>query len=385
MIKRRIYNEIIETLQQFPVIGILGSRQVGKTTLAKEIQKQFQPSIYVDLELPSDFSKLNDAELFLSSYQDNLIIIDEIQHKLELFQIIRALVDKNRKPGRFIILGSASPELVKKSSESLAGRIYYHYLNPFSIDEVGFDSKLIDDLWLRGGYPNSFLAIDEKQSFKWREAFVTTFLERDIPKFGVRIPFTQLRRFWTMIAHLHGSLWNASKVALSLGVTPPTSKSYLDILEGTFIVRQLQPFFTNVKKRLVKSPKIFLRDSGILHSLLNLENRDELLSHPIVGHSWEGFVIEQIINNLPPGYGSYFYRTSAGAEIDLVITKGNKPILCLDVKLSLSPQVSAGFSNAIDDLKCDKGFVVYPGKDIYPIKKNIRAVPISKIDEITRF
>lgn len=382
MIKRKILKDIQETLKHFPVVGILGSRQVGKTTLAKEIQKNKPDSIYLDLELPSDFNKLKEAELLLSSYQDKLVIIDEIQQKPELFAIIRALVDQDRKPARFIILGSSSPDLIKKSSESLAGRIYSHHLNPFSIEEIGNDVKTIDQLWLCGGYPESFLANEELLSFKWRGAFISTFLERDIPKIGIKVPSPQLRRFWTMIAHLHGNLWNASKVASSLGVSPPTSKNYLDILEGTFVVRQLQPFFTNVKKRLTKSPKIYIRDSGILHTILNISSKNELLSHPVAGHSWEGFVIEQISNNLPIGFGRFFYRTVAGAEVDLVITKGDKPILCIDAKLSLSPQVSTGFLNAMEDLKCEKGIVIYPGEEIFQVRKNVKAIPITKIHEI---
>lgn len=382
IIKRKLQNEIIESLKQFPVVGILGSRQVGKTTLAKEIQQNFPKSIYLDLELPSDYNKLEETELFLSSFQDELIIIDEIQQKPELFSIIRALVDQNKIPARFVILGSSSPDLIKKSSESLAGRIYYHLLNPFSINEVGNDSDSIDKLWIRGGYPNSFLAENIDLSYKWREAFIQTFLERDIPKFGIKIPTIQLSRFWSMIAHIHGNLWNASKIAASLGVTPPTSKSYLDILEGTFIIRQLQPYLANTKKRLVKSPKVYIRDSGLLHSILKIKTKSELFGNPTSGHSWEGFVIEQVLNNLSSDFGVYFYRTSAGAEIDLVITKGDSPVYCIDAKLSLTPQVSAGFLNALDDLKCEKGFVVYPGKDIYPVKENVTAIPISRIDAI---
>ncbi len=382
MIKRNLQNEIIESLKQFPVVGILGSRQVGKTTLAKEIQQIYRKSVYLDLELPSDYNKLQEAELFLSSFRDELIIIDEIQQKPELFAILRALVDQNKNPGRFIVLGSSSPDLIRKSSESLAGRIYYHLLNPFSIKEVGNDSTTIDQLWIRGGYPNSFLAENIDLSYKWRGAFIQTFLERDIPKFGIGIPTIQLNRFWSMIAHLHGCLWNATKIAASLGVTPPTSKRYLDILDGTFIIRQLQPFFTNTKKRLVKSPKVYVRDSGLLHSILKIKTKSELLGNPNSGHSWEGFAIEQVLYNLSSDFRVYFYRTSAGAEIDLVITKSDKPVYCIDVKLSLNPKVSAGFLNALDDLKCEKGFVIYPGNDIYPIKENVTAIPISRIEEI---
>ncbi len=381
MIKRIIEKEIEKSLGFSPIVGLLGTRQVGKTTLAKEIQKKFVNSIYLDLELPSDENKLRDPEFFLQNYEDYLVIIDEIQQKPELFSVLRALIDKNRKPARFLILGSSSPELIKKSSESLAGRIIYHKLTPFQIDEVQQEKNQIEKLWLRGGYPESFLALSEEISGKWRDAFITTFLERDIPRLGIKIPSQQIKRFWTMLAHMHGSLWNASKLGAALGISPPTSKNYLDILESTFLVRQLLPFHTNLKKRIVKSPKIYLRDSGMLHSLLNLKSREDVLGHPIAGHSWEGFVIEQIINYLPDNYGKYFYRTAAGAEIDLVITKGDKPILCIEIKFSLSPQVASGFWHGLEDLGCKNAIVVYPGNEVFPLKENVSAVPLFIVND----
>jgi predicted AAA+ superfamily ATPase len=379
MIKRIIQKEIEKSLKTFPVVGILGSRQVGKTTLAKEIQKKISSSLYLDLELPSDFNKLTEPELFLSEQRNKLIIIDEIQQKPELFSVIRALVDQDRKNGRFLILGSSLPNLLKQSAESLAGRIIFHNLPTFLITELEEDKKLIDRLWIRGGFPDSFLAHKEETSINWRESFIKTFLERDIPNFGIKIPSIQLRRFWMMLAHSHGSLWNASKIAVALGVSPPTAKYYLDILEETFIVRQLFPFYPNVKKRIVKSPKVYLRDSGLLHTLFNIESREELLGHPIAGHSWEGFVIEQIINILSKKFNPYFYRTSAGAEVDLVAVKGDKPVLCIEVKLSLSPLPSQGFFNAMDDLNCKEGLIVYPGDDLYSIKHNVKVIPFLKL------
>jgi len=381
MIKRIIQKEVENSLSTFPVVCILGPRQVGKTTLAKEIQKNISPSVYIDLELPSDYNKLNEPEFYLSEQKNKLIIIDEIQQKPELFSIIRALVDQNRKSGRFLILGSSSPDLIKQSSESLAGRIVFHNLSTFLITELERDKKTIDKLWIRGGFPDSFLAKDEEVSLAWRESFIKTYLERDIPNFGIKIPSIQLRRFWMMLAHSHGSLWNASKIASALGVSAPTAKYYLDILEETFIVRNLPPFYSNVKKRLVKSPKIYIRDSGLLHNLFEIENKEELLGHPAAGHSWEGFVVEQVINVLPKKYTFYFYRTSSGAEVDLVIVKGDKPVLCIEVKLSLSPLPTQGFFNSMIDLQCNNGIIIYPGSDTYSIKNSVKVMPISKLSE----
>lgn len=379
MIKRIIQKEVEESLKAFPVVSILGPRQVGKTTLAKEIQKKIRSSLYLDLELPSDYNKLTEPELFLSEQKNKLIILDEIQQKPELFSVIRALVDQDRKNGRFLILGSSSPNLLKQSAESLAGRIIFHNLPTFLITELDEDKKLIDRLWIRGGFPGSFLAPKEEISINWRESFIKTYLERDIPNFGIKIPSIQLRRFWMMLAHSHGALWNASKIAVALGISPPTAKYYLDILEETFIVRQLLPFYPNIKKRIVKSPKVYLRDSGLLHSLFNIASKEELLGHPVAGHSWEGFVIEQIINNLSKKFNPYFYRTSAGAEVDLVVVKGDKPVLCIEVKLSLSPLPAQGFFNAMNDLNCKEGLIVYPGEDTYSIKHNVKVIPFMKL------
>jgi predicted AAA+ superfamily ATPase len=379
MIKRIIQKEVEGSLTTFPVVGILGPRQVGKTTLAKEIQKKISSSLYLDLELPSDYNKLSEPELFLSEQKNKLIIIDEIQQKPELFSVIRALVDQDRKNCRFLILGSSSPNLLKQSAESLAGRIIFHNLSTFLITELEDDKKLIDRLWIRGGFPDSFLAKKEEISIDWRESFIKTYLERDIPNFGIKIPSIQLRRFWMMLAHSHGSLWNASKIAVALGVSPPTAKNYLDILEETFIVRQLLPFYPNVKKRIVKSPKVYLRDSGLLHTLFSIGSKEELLGHPVAGHSWEGFAIEQIVNILSKKFNPYFYCTSAGAEIDLVIVKGDKPVLCIEIKLSLSPLPTQGFFNAMNDLNCKEGIIVYPGNDAYSIKQNVKVIPIMKL------
>ena len=378
MIKRNLVADIENSFKFSPIVGLLGSRQVGKTTLAKELQKKYKNSIYIDLELPSDLNKLNDAEFYLGQNLDKLVIIDEIQRKKELFPILRALVDVNRKPGMFLLLGSSSPDLIKQSSESLAGRIIYHELSPFLLSEISEDKN---KLWLRGGYPESYLAKNNDYSFLWRKSFIQTYLERDIPQFGFQVPAIQLRKFWTMLAHNHGQLWNASKIGNAMGVSSPTAKNYLDILNATFIIRNLEPFYKNIKKRLIKSPKIYIRDSGILHTLLNIKSFDELLSHPIAGYSWEGFMIEQIINNVKQEYEIYFYRTNAGAELDLVLTKPNKDPIGIEIKMSLTPKLGKSFWNSLSEVECKEAFIVYPGIDVYKISENVTVCPIEYLIE----
>jgi len=363
-------------------VGLIGPRQVGKTTLAKETQKQFEKSIYLDLELTSDMNKLLEPELYLSQHLDKLVIIDEIQRMPGLFPLIRALVDQNRVPGRFLILGSSSPALIKKSSESLAGRIIYHELSPLNLNETGYSETNLHSLWVKGGFPESYLKEKDDISFSWREAFIRTFLERDIPLLGIRIPAIQLRKFWTMIAHTHGQLLNSSMLSKNLGISAPTVRNYLDLLEETFVIRQILPYYTNIKKRLIKSPKVYLRDSGLLHTLLNLGTYDELVGHPVVGHSWEGFVIEQIYSILPGSIQKYFYRTTAGAEIDLLVFHSPQKTAAIEIKYSAAPQVSRGFHSAFEDTGCSRGFVIYPGKERYPIGKKIEALPISELERI---
>ena len=373
MIKRRIQKRIAASLAQFPVVGIIGSRQAGKTTLAKVIQRDTPQSVYLDLELPSDRHKLREPELFLERYRDALVIIDEIQRQPELFPVLRALVDQKRVPGRFIILGSASPDMVKGSSESLAGRVIYHELAPFSLDEVG--ERHMEKLWLRGGYPESFLADDIEASLAWREAFIQTYLERDVPQLGMRIPAGQLRNFWTMVAHNHGQLWNACQIASSLGVSAPTVRHYLAVLEETFLVRSLRPFAANLKKRLIKSPKVYIRDAGLLHALVGIGSMNELQGRPLAGHSWEGFVIEQVIAGMPPRWRAYFFRTSAGAEIDLLLVPpGGRPV-AVEAKYSLTPSVSRGLRSACFDLDCRRSWILYPGTESYPLDKTVDVIP----------
>ena len=380
MVERALQQKILQSLRKYPVVGLLGSRQVGKTTLAKIISAMAdRTTIYLDLELDSDVNKLKDPELYLQEHTRDLVIIDEIQRIPNLFPLMRALVDQQRTGGRFLILGSASPDLIRRSSESLAGRIIYHELAPFRLDEVHEDMRT---LWLRGGYPESYLSGDDVESFTWRDAYVRTFLERDIPQLGIHIPAVQLRRFWTMLAHSHGQLWNASKIASSLGISNMTARRYLDILQDTFLVRQLQPFHINVKKRTIKSPKVYIRDSGLLHALLKVRSFDDLQSHPVIGSSWEGFVIEQIAGLLPEGSEIYFYRTGAGAEIDLVFFDKKRSAVAVEVKYSLSPAVTKGFRNGCDDLSCKRRYIAYPGEEMYPLDNKTYTLPIGRLSAL---
>jgi len=381
MIKRAVQEKVEKSLKRYPVVGILGPRQTGKTTLAKIIKDRMKKDVvYLDLELPSDVNKLQDAELYLSRFTDTLIIIDEVQRMPSLFPLLRALVDRDRKAGRFLILGSAAPELIRHSSESLAGRIIYHELSSFILQETG--GKLMQRLWLRGGYPQSYLSGNDEESFVWREAFIKTYLEMDIPQLGIRIPARQLRRFWTMIAHSHAQLWNASKMAGSLGISAPTVRGYLDILEETFIVRQLLPYHPNIKKRLIKSPRVYIRDSGLLHALLNIRTVEDLYSRPSLGSSWEGFIIEQIMGILPQGVQAFFYRTGAGAEIDLVLLDGRHKPMAVEIKYSMSPKPERGFWNAYEDLSCRKGYIIYPGAESYPMGKGVFTLPAKDLTKV---
>lgn len=364
------------------MVGLLGSRQVGKTTLAKLLQKKSPHSLYLDLELDSDLNKLREPELYLREQADKLVVIDEIQRLPQLFPLIRALVDQKRRNGRFLLLGSASVALARGAAESLAGRINFHELSPFLLAELPRQAKNWRQLWLRGGYPRSFLAPSAQVSLEWRTAFLRAYLERDLPQLGIRVPAAHLRRFLLMLAHHHGQLWNASQIGGSLGVSAPTAKHYLDILAGTFLVRELPPYAANLKKRLVKTAKVYYRDSGILHALLNLKNFEDLLAHPILGHSWEGFVIEQISALLPIGFEAYFYRTADGTEIDLLLTKNSRPEIAIEIKHSLSPQPAKRFFLASRDLQCRRNFVVYPGTEKYTLAKNLTALPISRLEDI---
>ena len=382
MILRKLLTKLQQSIAEFPVTALLGPRQVGKTTLAKQVVADMPPDevVYLDLELPSDLAKLAEPELYFRAHQNRLVVIDEVQRMPGLFPLLRAVVDMDRRPGRFLLLGSASPELSRFGSESLAGRIIYHELAPFSLDETGNDE--LSRLWTRGGYPPAFLAANDEESLRWREAFIATYLERDIPQLGIRVPAAMLRRFWTMVAHHHGNLWNASAIANALGVSSPAASRYLDILCDTFIVRQLRPFSANLKKRLIKSPKVYIRDSGLLHALLGISTMEQLLGHPVAGASWEGMVLEQILAVAPPGVEPYFYRTAAGAEVDLLLVPRSGTPLPVEIKHSLSPKISKGFRSVMDDLACDRGFIVYPGNEAYPLSETVTALPVTMLNEL---
>lgn len=363
----------MQSLAQFPAVALLGPRQVGKSTLARAIAPD---AVFLDLERPADLAKLQDAESYLASMADRLVIIDEIQRMPELFPVLRVLIDQQRSPGRFLLLGSASPALRRQSAESLAGRIEYLELAPFTLDEVGATPENQKRLLLRGGFPESYLAASDKASLRWRHAFIQTFLEQDIPLLGIRIPASQLRRFWLMLAHLHGKIWNASQIAASMGMNVSSMRHYLDILADTFMVRVLPPYHVNISKRLVKSPKTYIRDSGLLHALLGLGTYDDLLSHPVVGASWEGMVIEHLVYNAEPGSHGYFYRTAAGAELDLLID--SPPNLHgYEVKFGLAPKLGKGYHHAIADLGLESGHVVYSGEENYRLSGDAIAISLA--------
>ena len=383
MIPRSLLEQIKTDLLQFPVVGLVGPRQSGKTTLARQVVSGVgSDAVYLDLELPSDQAKLAEPELFLGQYHDRLIILDEVQYIPQLFSVMRGLIDQDRRPGRFLILGSASPVLLRQSSESLAGRIIYRTLEPLTTVETGSSTEEWQRLWLRGGFPDSYLASTEDQSLRWRLAYLQSFVERDLPQLGLSISSQQLWRFLSMLAHSHAQQLNISKIASSLGVSAPTVRRYIDILEETFLVRELTPFHANLKKRLVKSSKLYFRDSGLLHGLLGIRGYEDLLGHPAVGGSWEGFVIEQIIRSRPEFMTCHFFRTSAGAEIDLVLLPPGRPPVAIEVKHSASPRSTRSFTIAFADLGCRHGWVVYPGDEIIPLAENVSALPLSRLGEI---
>jgi len=386
MIHRRLYSKVLDSLKQFPVVGLIGARQIGKTTLAKWIAESIEREvIFLDLERPSDLAKLQEPELYLEQHKDRLVILDEVHHRPEIFRVLRVLIDDHRIPGRFLITGSASPDLIRQSSETLAGRIVYHELQPIDLWEIDGDLESIHTLWFRGGFPDSLTAESEEQSTEWREAFIKTYLERDLPSLGFRLSPNQVNRFWQMLAHSHGQIWNANTMASSLGISAPTARSYLDILENTFMVKQIQPYFTNIKKRLVKSPKVYIADSGILHGLLNIRRLDDLFGHPVVGFSWEGWAIQQTLSILPAGFRPYYFRTYAGAEIDLILERpgGNAP-LAFEFKFSKEPHPTRGFYTAIRDLGADNAFMVAPIGERYPIRDGIVGLPVKELPEVLK-
>ncbi len=380
MIERRAGQELTDRLQTSPAVALLGPRQVGKTTLAHLVAAE-RPSLYLDLESPSDKAKLAEPELFLRRHADKLVILDEIQRTPELFAVLRGLIDAGRRDGRavgrFLVLGSASIDLLRQSSETLAGRISYLELQPLDVLELG--EAAMNRLWLRGGFPESFKARSEPNSLRWRRDFVRTYLERDIPQLGPRIPAETLRRFWTMLAHHQGGLHNAASIARGLGVSGRTVANYLDLMVDLLLVRRLAPWHGNIGKRLVRSPKVYVRDSGLLHSLLGIANADVLDGHPIVGASWEGFVIENLLAAAPEGTDAGFFRSSGGAEIDLLLTLPNGQRWAAEIKRSLNPRPRRGFHSACEALAPDRQVVVYPGDTRFPVTATTQALPLSEL------
>ena len=372
LVEREITKTVISRLENYPAVALLGARQVGKSTLAGMVINQFQKAIHLDLERPADIAKLTDPEAFFSQFSDHLICLDEIQRTPDIFPILRVVIDRNQRNSQFLILGSASRDLIRQSSESLAGRLSYIEITPFSQREAAFTDQATH--WLKGGYPRSVLTKDDEISVQWREDYIRTFLERDIPQLGFRIPANTIGRFWMMLAHSHGQVLNASKLAGSMGVSSHTIRSYIDLLEQTFMVRTLPPYSGNVKKRLVKSPKVYIRDTGILHALLNIETMEDLFGHPIYGASFEGYVVENIITRLPRWQTS-FYRTSNGAEIDLVLRKGMRKI-AVEIKSSTSPRVAQGFWNCVDTIAPEQTAVIALVDAPYPIADNVTVFPL---------
>lgn len=365
-IERSIISEFEEYLKIFPVTGIIGPRQVGKTTLAQQLvaNRLFE---YLDLEKPEDRQKLSDPVLYFSQFQEKDFIIDEIQHLPNLFPALRGIIDQARRPGRFIILGSASPDIINKSSETLAGRIGYLELTPFLLREV----SSLDQLWLRGGFPLSFLANSDINSNLWRKNFIATYIQRDLGQLGLQTDVQVMERFWYLLGSTHGNILNIENLTKSLDVSRFTVTRYLNFLEGAFMIRMLRPWFMNTNKRLIKSPKIYIRDSGILHSLAGLSSLESIINNILLGNSWEGFVVEQISNSLPMGFRPFFYRTVQGAECDMVLEKHGKVAAVIEIKHSTVPKIAKGFRIAMEDTNAPIGFVVGKGKDTYKIDKNI--------------
>jgi len=380
MLDRIIEHKIREALQRSPSVVLTGPRQIGKTTLAISISKTI-PSVYLDLEDRLDLEKVRDIAAFHSENKDKLIILDEVQRLPEIFAQLRGLIDKQRrkgnKTGLFLFLGSASLELLQQSSESLAGRISYIELYPINIFEFKKEKQVnMNRLWLRGGFPESLLADTDHNSLAWRRDFVKTYLERDIPQLGPRIPAETLERFWIMLAHNQGTTINASQLSRNLEVSGTTIGRYLDLLVDLLLVRRLRPWRSNVGKRLVKSPKVYVRDSGITHSLLNILSYNDLLGHPVVGGSWEGFVIENIMSVTPPEAKPYFYRTSGGAEVDLILEFGVKQRWAIEIKRSSVPSISKGFHIACDDIKATRKYILYSGSDTFSMGNGVTAISL---------
>lgn len=389
VIARLAMRRLEAALEQFPAVALLGPRQVGKTTLASLVSEQRgDKAVYLDLELPSARARLAEPELYLGAQEGKLVILDEIHRLPGIFQVLRGIIDRRRRrgirSGQFLVLGSASMDLMRQSAETLAGRIAYVELASLTGTEVlGPDAGVLDRLWLRGGFPESFLAADDNASAAWRQAFIQTYLDRDIPMLGPRIPAETLHRFWRMLAHAQGQLFHAAPMAAGLGVSGQTVARYLDVLADLLLVRRLEPWAGNAKKRLVRSPKLYVRDSGLVHALLGVGSMEDLLGHPVAGPSWEGLVVENILTLVGPGGEACFYRSSNGAEIDLVLRVGSRRRHAIEVKRSLDPRPAKGFYVAADDLGIGRRWVVYPGRERFALDEQTTALPFRAINEAT--
>lgn len=383
MIDRRLRPRLNFLLHHNPAVALLGPRQSGKTTLALEIARQ-QSSVYLDLEDENDRAKLTNPSQYLEDHESDLVILDEVHRVPEIFQQLRGVIDRGRRRGkangRLLLLGSAAMDLLKQSGESLAGRVSYLELGPFDVLEAG--AAATDTLWVRGGFPRSFLAESDDLSLKWRRDFTRTYLERDIPQFGPRIPAETLRRFWTMLAHNQAQILNAASLARGLAVDGKTVAGYLDLLVDLLVVRRLPAWHRNVGKRLVKSPKVYVRDTGIAHALLGIRDKEALLGHPVVGQTWESFIIETLITTAPDGSEAHYYRTSNGTEIDLLLTLPNRELWAIEVKRSSAPKIERGFHSACADLKPHKRFFVYAGIERFPLDKTTDAIGIVELAEM---
>src|SRR5574337_865703 len=385
MLARLLLPLLTDDLRHAPAVALLGPRQVGKTTMALEVAKAI-PSLYLDLESERDRAKLAQPELYLADHLNKLVIIDEVHRTPGLFPVLRGLIDQARRAGRraglYLLLGSASLDLLQQSGETLAGRIAYLELNPLDILEVqgATDSGAsLDALWLRGGFPESLGAASDARSMRWRQNFIRTYLEHDIPQFGPRIAAQTLRRFWTMLAHQQGGLLNVAQLARNLGVDAKTAHGYIDLLCDLLLVRRLPPWHANLGKRLVKSPKVYVRDSGLVHALLDIETKETVLSHPVLGASWEGLCIENLLACAPADVQGYFYRTSSGAEIDLLLHWPNGDLWAMEIKRSLTPKVERGFHSACEDLQPTRKLVVYPGDEPFPLGHGVQATPLAAL------
>jgi predicted AAA+ superfamily ATPase len=384
MIDRHARAVVAHRLTQAPAVVLLGPRQVGKTTLARAIAALHPGAVFLDMERESDRAAVQRPELFFPAQRGRLVVLDEVQRVPQLFAALRPEIDAERRAGRFLLLGSASGDLLRQTGESLAGRVSYVELTPLCVNEVAPDPATLQSLWLRGGYPLSFLATDDAASFQWRQDFMLSFLQRDLPALGVRTPADAMRRFWTMLGHLQGQLFNASQLGLSLGgASHTTAARYLDTLVDTLMVRRLEPHLANVGKRLVKSPKVYVRDSGLLHALLGLANVVDLQGHPVAGLSWEGFVIEQIAAALPADARMGFYRTAAGAEIDLVIEHRSR-MIAVEIKFSAAPKPARGFWQALQDLAIERAFVVAPVPRRYALAEGVEVLPVDDVAAVVR-